>query len=77
MVLIHLLMVVQVVMDPEQLPLLGVEMLEEMLLALHLLQMPEMMHLQIPVLEEVVDMLPVHLHQLMGIMAVEVVPVLS
>ena len=37
-----------------------------------------MMHLQIPkMLEGVVDMLPVHLHQLTGIMAVEVVLVSS
>ena len=77
MVLIHLLMVEQVVVDLEQLPLLGVEMLEEMLLVLHLLQMPEQLHLQIPVLEAGVDMLPVHLHQLMDIVVVQVVPVLS
>jgi hypothetical protein len=77
MVPIHLLMVERVVVDLEQHLLLEQEMLEEMLLVLHLLQMQEQMHLKIPVLEEVVDMLPVHPHQLMDIVVVPVVLVLS
>jgi hypothetical protein len=81
--LIHLLMVEQVVVDLEQLPLRGVEMLEEMLLVLHLQKIQhqthtlEIMHLQIPVLEEVVDMFLVLPHQLMGVVVVQVAPVLS
>ena len=77
MVLIHLPMVELVVMDLEQLLGLEQEMLEEITLVPHLLRTRGQVHLQIPVLEVVADMLPVHLHQLMDMLEEQVVPVLS